>query len=71
LGGKEREEITAFFNQELIFFFESHNYFRIESIGNSLLIKGKNRLSSIQEIKSLLAFTNELISILKKKTNEG
>jgi len=33
----------------------------------SLLIKGKNRLSSIQEIKQLLAFSTELMSIINNK----
>lgn len=70
LGGNNLEAIRRLFDQELVFFFESHPSFRLESEGNSLLIKGKNRLSSIQEIKSLLAFTNELMSLLNKKHHE-
>lgn len=66
LGGKKPETIRAFFNAELIFFFESHPYYRVESIGNSLLIKGKNRLSALQEIKRLMAFTNELTVLINK-----
>ena len=41
LGGKNPKAIRAFFTSTLIFFFESHGYYRVESIGNSLLIKGK------------------------------
>ncbi|MGB2398425.1 MAG: SulP family inorganic anion transporter [Flavobacteriaceae bacterium] len=66
LGGKNPKDIRAFFNKDLIFFFESHNYYRVESIGTHLLVKGKSRLSSIQEIKSLLSFTTELISLLNR-----
>ena len=67
LGGKKASEIRGLFDSKLIFFFESHAYFRVESIGKSLLIKGKNRLSSIQEIKQLLAFSTELMSIINNK----
>ena len=67
LGGKDPEAIQQFFDPKLIFFFESHGYYRIESIGKSLLIKGQNRLSSIQEIKRLLAFTHELMAILDQR----
>ena len=64
LGGKDPLAIRSFFDADLIFFFESHGYYRIESIENSILIKGKNRLSSIQEIKHLLAFTKELMVLI-------
>ena len=64
-GWKGPKAIRAFFTSTLIFFFESHGYYRVESIGNSLLIKGKSRLSSIQEIKRLLAFASELVSHIK------
>ena len=67
LGGKRASEIKSLFDSKLIFFFESHAYFRVESIGKRLLIKGKNRLSSIQEIKQLLAFSTELMSIINNK----
>ena len=66
LSGKNRSEIRKWFSPELIFFFESHSYFHIETNKNILLIKGKNRLSSIDEIKKMLAFGTELTHILKK-----
>jgi len=67
LGGKDPLAIRSFFDADLIFFFESHGYYRIESIENSILIKGKNRLSSIQEIKHLLAFTKELMVLIGRQ----
>lgn len=70
LGGKDPNAIRFFFNQQLIFFFESHRYYRVESIQNCLLIKGSNRLSSIQEVKRLLAFSNELMSLINPQTHE-
>jgi hypothetical protein len=66
LSGKNRSEIRKWCSPELIFFFESHSYFHIETNKNILLIKGKNRLSSIDEIKKMLAFGTELTHILKK-----
>jgi len=66
LSGENRSEIRKWFTPELIFFFESHSYFHIETNENILLIKGKNRLSSIDEIKKMLAFGTELTHILKK-----
>ena len=69
LGGENATSIRKLFSQDLVFFFESHQYYRVESIGNGLLIKGKNRLSSIQEVKSLLAFSNELMALLNAKIN--
>ena len=67
LGGRRASEIRKLFDSKLIFFFESHAYFRVESIGRSILIKGKSRLSSIQEIKLLLSFSTELMSIINNK----
>ena len=66
LGGKDPKAIRSFFDEKLIFFFESHPYYRVESICNGLLIKGKNRLSTLQETKRLLAFTNELMSLINR-----
>jgi len=51
----------------LIYFFESHPIFHIESNGSHLLIKGKNRLSSIHEIKMMLSFSEDLTALLGKK----
>lgn len=51
----------------LIYFFESHPTYYLESNGDSLLIRSKERLASIQEIKQMLAFAEELLKILENK----
>lgn len=67
LTGKKKKEIKKWFTSEIIFFFESHSYFHVESKENILLIKGRNRLSSIEEIKKMLAFGTELNQLLNKQ----
>ncbi|MBT3444559.1 MAG: SulP family inorganic anion transporter [Flavobacteriaceae bacterium] len=67
LSGEDVKSIRSFFTDELIFFFESHPAYYLESNGDSILIRGKERLASIQEIKQMLAFAEELLKILEKK----
>ena len=67
LTGKNRKEIRKWFTPEIIFFFESHSYFHVESNENILLIKGRNRLSGIEEIKKMLAFGKELTHLLNNQ----
>ena len=67
LSGEDKKAIRSFFTNDLIFFFESHPLYYVESKGNSLLIRGKERLASIQEIKHLLAFAEEFIKLLNTK----
>ena len=67
LSGEDKKGIRSFFTDDLIFFFESHPLYYIESKGDSLLIRGKERLASIQEIKQMLAFAEQLIRLLKGK----
>jgi hypothetical protein len=64
LSGNNTKAIRKLFSSELIFFFESHPFFHIESNGNTLLIKGKDRLSSLQEIKMMLSFAKDLSLLL-------
>ena len=66
LSGNDNSAIRNLFTPELIYFFESHPVFHIESNGSDLLIKGKDRLSSIQEIKLMLSFAEELSAFLIK-----
>ena len=66
LSGDDQKALHKLFSPELIFFFESHPIFHLESNGSRLLIKGKDRLSSIQEIKIMLAFAKDLCSLLGK-----
>ncbi len=67
LSGEDRKSIRSFFTDDLIFFFESHPTYYLESNGKSILIRGKERLASIQEIKQILAFAEELLRLLENK----
>jgi hypothetical protein len=67
LRGEDIKAIRSFFTDELIYFFESHPTYYLESNGDSLLIRSKERLASIQEIKQMLAFAEELLKILENK----
>ncbi len=65
LLGDNEEAITAFFNDDLVHFFESNPYYHIESNGESLLIFGKERLASIKEIKALFDFGKRLKEVVE------
>lgn len=67
LSGENIKSIRSFFTDKLIFFFESHPPYYLESNGDMILIRSKERLASIQEIKQMLAFAEELLKILEKK----
>lgn len=67
LSGEDEKSIRDFFTDSLIYFFESHTTFYLESNGDSILIRGKERLASIQEVKQMLAFAEELLKILENK----
>jgi MFS superfamily sulfate permease-like transporter len=67
LSGENIKSIRSFFTDKLIFFFESHPPYYLESNGETILIRSKERLASIQEIKQMLAFAEELLKILEKK----
>ncbi|MDG1763220.1 MAG: SulP family inorganic anion transporter [Flavobacteriaceae bacterium] len=64
LSGSDIKAIRKLFTPELIYFFESHPFFHLESNGNTILIKGKDRLSSLQEIKMMLTFAQDLSELL-------
>ncbi|TGV00534.1 SulP family inorganic anion transporter [Flavivirga rizhaonensis] len=65
LLGDNEEAITAFFDDDLVHFFESNPYYHIESNGESLLIFGKERLASIKEIKALFDFGKRLKDVVE------
>ena len=71
LSGENEKSIRDFFTDELIFFFEIHPPYYLESNGECILIRNKERLASIQEIKQMLAFSEELLKILEKKQNHS
>lgn len=65
LLGEDEAAIKAFFNDDLIHFFESNPYYHVESSGNSILVFSKERLAGIKEIKSLLDFGKRLQHTVK------
>lgn len=64
LLGEDHENILAFFNDDLIAFFESNPYYHVESNGEALLVFEKERLSSIKEIKALYDFGKRLHNLI-------
>ncbi len=65
LSGEKTAEIQDLFHDELILFLESNPYYHIESNGHSLLILKKERLLSVQEIKAMIYFGQQLQKLLK------
>ena len=60
-------ELPYQFLRDLISFFESQPTYHVESNGNSVLIKGVDRLASIEEIKKMMAFAEGLGDVLAEK----
>lgn len=65
LSGENRPAIQQLFSDELILFFESNPYYHVESNGNSLLILKKERLLSVQEIKAMIYFGQQLHRLMQ------
>ena len=65
--GDDRKAIRSLFSSDLISFFESQPTYHVESNGNSVLIKGVDRLASIEEIKKMMAFAEGLGDALTEK----
>ena len=66
LLGEDEVAIKAFFNDDIIHFFESNPYYHIESNGSSLLVFSKERLASTKEIKALFDFGKRLKLVVSK-----
>lgn len=66
LSGEDRAEIQRMFTDELVLFFESNPYYHVESNGSSLLIFKKERLLSVQEIKAMIYFGQQLYLMVQK-----
>ncbi|SFZ90215.1 Sulfate permease, MFS superfamily [Flaviramulus basaltis] len=64
LLGDNEAGIAEFFNDDVTRFFESNPYYHVESNGNALLVFGKERLASIQEIKTLFDFGKRLKEVI-------
>jgi len=62
--GKDESKIRAFFNVELIQFFENHQIYHIESNGNAIIIFNKIKLARTDETIALINYTKELALLL-------
>lgn len=62
LKGLNEKEIRAFFTDQLLRFLENRLIYRMESSGSKILIIGKERFLSHEEIKELHHFTTDLLS---------
>jgi MFS superfamily sulfate permease-like transporter len=67
LQGEDKEGINQFFSRELIFFFESHPYYHLESDGENILILKGQRIATMSEIKALACYGMELVDKLGGK----
>ena len=65
LLGEDIKGIQAFFNDDLVHFFESNPYYHVESNGKALLIFGKERLANIKEIKVIFDFGKRLKKVVQ------
>jgi MFS superfamily sulfate permease-like transporter len=65
LKGEDQEAIKQLFTDELVLFFESNPYYHIESNGTDLIVKNKDRLATVSEIKALISFGTRLKTIIE------
>lgn len=65
LSGENEEAIKNLFTDNLILFLESNPYYHIESNGHALMILKKERLLSVQEIKAMIYFGQQLYGFVQ------
>jgi carbonic anhydrase len=66
IKGKDKEGIKALFKKDLQQFIVNNNKYHIESSSNEMLVFRYFRLMSIEEIKELLEFGEQLINQIQK-----
>ena len=64
ITGKDESEIQAFFTDDLIRFFESHQIYHIESNGEAIILFDKIKLARTDETIALVDYTKELAKLL-------
>ncbi len=67
LLGENPKDVKAFFNKTVVHFFESNPHFHIESNGKNLLVFGKERTASIQEITKIINFASRLYQVIQNE----
>ncbi len=71
LLGAQPDDVKNFFSKTIVHFFESNPYFHIESNGKSLLIFGKERSASVQEITNLIGFSSRLYQVIEDEHSQN
>lgn len=66
LKGANEEAVRAFFHSDIIQFLEEECHYRLESIGNQVLLLGKERPMSESEIRNLIEFIGKLTPFLTR-----
>ena len=66
----DEDAVRQFFTPERVSFFDTHQIYHIESSGDSILIKNF-RLATPASLREMLAFSEELLSILPKAAELG
>lgn len=64
ITGKNESKIQAFFTDDLIRFFESHQIYHIESNGEAIILFDKIKLARTDETIALVDYTKELAKLL-------
>jgi len=64
ITGRDEAEIRAFFNDELIRFFENRQIYHIESNGEALILFNKVKLARTDETMALIDYTKDLAKLL-------
>ena len=64
ITGKHESEIQAFFTDDLIRFFESHQIYHFESNGEAIILFDKIKLARTDETIALVDYTKELAKLL-------
>jgi hypothetical protein len=63
-AGLNEGEIRKFFRSEIIAFFESHEFYNVESLGGELLIYRTANLATPDEIEHMIIYGKSLVDII-------
>lgn len=70
LKGNNLRQIRKFFDEDLVLFFESNNYYHVESDGKGgLLIMDKERHSGVGEIKAIVDYAIRLEAVINRTSS--
>ncbi|MBV1888016.1 MAG: hypothetical protein KUG51_01880 [Urechidicola sp.] len=69
LSGENKEEIRAFFSEDLIHFLEQNEIHHIESNGEALMIFKYLHIAKTDEVSNMLTFAHDLLTHMELKSN--